>query len=535
MRTLWILLRTNFLELVGSFRKKGKTSVIAAAVGLIILGLFLIGMFGIIGASTAFILVEKGLGEFAIYISIGMGLVVALMFGVTNSTRDAKGSDTDMLLAMPIPKSHIVVSKLLGMYLLDVLCSLVLLVPSLLIVVLVGGGSVMVLVRGLLFALLIPAIPLFISLIISALISFLKRVTKFGSIFSTIISLLVMLLYMFVVPNMTSYAESLKVNTAESVSIMKKIPPLFWLTDAIYSGDMICVILALAMTLIPLGLAIYIHARSLTAVQLHADHSKKARVYRSSSVRKAVFKMEFSRYFSSANYIMNTIFGVVFLVFIAGFFVVKGPDGLSFMKDITVDGKQILLDLPSVAWLCIFALIINAFGSITTTTPPSVSVEGKRIWISKTLPIATKDILNAKILVSVMIFAPFAVLSAVAMSLRVGCGILDILLLLLITFLFQLTASLVGMIFGLVFAKLDWKNEAQVIKSGFGVTLSMIVNMLIGLITGAFLIVALFLKDTAMISYGIVLGEIVFLLGLSVGAYAIITHYGVRKYESLNG
>ncbi|MBO4495117.1 MAG: hypothetical protein J5752_04605 [Clostridiales bacterium] len=535
MRTLLILLRTNFLELVGSFRKKGKTSVVVAAVSLILVGLFLIGMFGIIGASTAFILVEKELGEFAIYVSIGMGFIIALMFGVTNSTRDAKGADTDMLLAMPIPKSHIVISKLLGMYLLDVLCSLVLLLPSLLIVVLAGGESSMILVRGILFALLIPAIPLFISLIVSALITFLKRVTKFGSIFSTLVSLAVMLLYMFIVPNVTSYAESLEVSPSEALDIMKKIPPLYWITEAIYSGDLISVLLTLAMTLIPLALAVYIHARSLTGIQMHVDNSKKARVYRSSSVRKAAFKMEFSRYFSSANYVMNTIFGVAFLVILSGIFVVKGIDGLSFLREFTINGEHVLETLPSTAWVCIFTIFINAFGSITTTTPPSVSIEGKRIWISKTLPIATRDILNAKILVSVMIFAPFAILCSIGLGIRCGCSILDILLLIVLTCVYQLLASLVGMIFGLVFAKLDWKNEAQVIKSGFGVTITMVVNMVLGFITAALAVIALVLKDHGMIPYGILLGELVLIAGLCVGAYAIITHYGVRKYESLNG
>ena len=100
MRTLLILLRTNFLSLVGSYRKKGTVSVIAATVGLVVLGLFMIAMFAIIGGSTTFILVEKDLAEFAIFLSVGLSLVIALMFGVTNSTRDARGNDTDMLLSI---------------------------------------------------------------------------------------------------------------------------------------------------------------------------------------------------------------------------------------------------------------------------------------------------------------------------------------------------------------------------------------------------------------------------------------------------
>ena len=66
MRTLLILLRTEFISLVNSLNRKGKTPFIIAAIGLAILGLFMIGMFAIIGGSTTYLLVEKDLAEYAI-------------------------------------------------------------------------------------------------------------------------------------------------------------------------------------------------------------------------------------------------------------------------------------------------------------------------------------------------------------------------------------------------------------------------------------------------------------------------------------
>ncbi len=538
MRTLGLLMRTNFLELVGSYNKKGKSSVIVATVTLILVGLFMIALFAIIGGSTAFILQEKGLNELAIFISISLGTLIALMFGVTNSTRDARGSDTDMLLAMPIPRTHIVISKLLGMYLLDILCTLVLMLPTLLIVTMVGGLSVMVLVRGVIFACLIPAIPLFISLIVSSIISFLKRRTKFGQIFSTIISLAVMLLYMFVVPNLSNYANELNVTPAESLDLMKKLPPIYWLAEAIYSGDILYVLLGLAITVIPLALAIWIHARSLDGIDMHVDNSKKALTYKTSGVGKAAFKMEFTRYFSSANYVMNTIFGVAFLVVLTGIVTFKGLDGISFLKNMTVNFEgvdmNILERLTPMAWVIIWGLFINAFGMITCTTPPSVSIEGKRIWISKTLPIATTKLLNAKLLVSVLIYQPFSIICSILLCITSKSGILGAILLILFTSSLQLLTSMVGLIFGLIFAKLDWKNEAQVIKSGWGVTMSMLVNVVMTLALSLPAIVGLFLGNDT-IQRSILIGTIAVILGLCAGAYAIITHYGVRKYESLNG
>ncbi|MBO4927958.1 MAG: hypothetical protein J5379_06890 [Clostridiales bacterium] len=536
MRTLLILLRTNFLSLVGSFRKKGTVSVIAAAIGLVVLALFMIGMFAIIGGSTTFILVEKDLDEFAIYLSISLSLIIALMFGVTNSTRDARGNDTDMLLAMPIPKSCIVLSKLLGMYLLDVLCSLVMLVPTFLIVCFVGDHSFALFGRGMVIAFLLPALPLFISLLFSALISYLKKATKFGQIASTIVSMGAVLLYMIVVPNISSYAESMNISPAESVDKMKKILPFYWFTEAIYSGDLLCMILTILVTLIPMVLAVYIHTRGLNGVNYQADNSKKARSFKTASVRKAALQMELRRYFSSSNYVMNTLFGTVILLVAVIVICVKGINHFPMLEDITVNGEPVNLleKFAGPAWAAITSLLILFFAAMTYTTPPSVSVEGKRIWISKTLPIPTKDILNAKILVSVLIFQPVSIACCIALSIATKCGILPCILSILISSGFQLLTSLIGLIFGLIYVRLDWTNEAQVIKNGFAIILTMIISFLLIGPFAAGSITALIIGDEA-VTYGILGGEVLLLVGLCAGAYAIITHYGVRKYESLNG
>ena len=536
MRTLFILLRTEFIALVNSFNKKGKTPFILAAIGLGLLGMFMIGMFAIIGGSTAFILVEKGLEEFAIYLSLSLSMIIALMFGVMNSTRDARSNDTDMLLAMPIPKAAIVVSKLLGMYLLDVLCALVMLVPSYLIVCLVGGHSFALFARGMVIAFLIPALPLFISLLISAAIGFLRKATKFGQIVAMFLSMGVMLLYMVVVPNISSYAESMNITAAESVTKMKQILPFYWITEAIYSGDLLCMLLTLAITLIPMVLAVYIHARGLNGVDFHVDNSKKARSYKTASPRQAVIKMEFRRYFSSMNYIMNTFFGTIILLAISGFIAVKGVGNVEILEEITVNGEKIdvISHFTGLAWAAIWGLFINFFASITYTTPPSVSLEGKRIWLNKSLPISTRDILMSKLMVSVMIFQPISILCCIALSITARSGFLSCLVLILLTSLFHLFCSMVGLIFGLIFVRLDWTNEAQVIKSGMALVLTMVVNMIFALLFGIGLIISVIIgKDP--VYFAVLGGEIVLLLGLCAGAYAIITHYGVRKYESLNG
>lgn len=536
MRSLYLLLRTEFLSLVGSFNRKGKTPVVVAAILLIIFGLFMIGTMALTGAVTAHELVEKDLTEFSIFVSITLSMIIALMFGVVNSTRDAKSNDTGMLLAMPIPKASIVIAKLLGMYLLDVLCTMVMLVPTLWIVCEEGKQSYDVFARGLLIGFLIPALPLFISLLISGLMSYLRKATKFGQMASSGLSIAAVLLYMFVVPRMSNLANELDLTPAESISKMKLIPPFYWITEAIYNADPLCILLTLLITLIPLVLAVYIHTRGLTGVEFHVDNSKKARSFKTNSSRMAVLKMEFRRYFSSTNYVMNTLFGTLAMLAITIAIAVQGLGVLTEFGTVEFNGKSVeLLDyMTGPLWACVWMIFINFFGSVTFTTPSSVSIEGKRIWLSKSLPIETKDILNSKILVSLLIYQPLSFVCCVILAIVSRCGILPFLLLVIGTSLFQLLTTLVGLIFGLIYARLDWTNEAQVIKNGLAVILSMVVNMLLAFLMCIAPFIAVIIGKT-VVTYSILGIEIVAMAGLCAGAYAIITHYGVRKYESLNG
>ena len=93
---------------------------------------------------------------------------------------------------------------------------------------------------------------------------------------------------------------------------------------------------------------------------------------------------------------------------------------------------------------------------------------------------------------------------------------------------------MVGLIYGLVFVRLDWTNEAQVIKNGFAIILTMVTSAIIGILSAIGLAVGLVI-GTDPVLYSVLGGEIVIIGGLCFGAYAIITHYGVKKYESLNG
>ena len=72
-----------------------------------------------------------------------------------------------------------------------------------------------------------------------------------------------------------------------------------------------------------------------------------------------------------------------------------------------------------------------------------------------------------------MIFQPISILCCIALSIAARSGFLSCLVLILLTSLFHLFCSMVGLIFGLIFVRLDWTNEAVPIKQSASVAITM--------------------------------------------------------------
>ena len=136
---LKILVKKQLLELNRGFfydQKKGKSRSKAASIVLIILyALLIVGIIGGMFAAFAFaackplVSIDAGWLYFAVFglIAIAMGT-----FGSVFNTAAAlyNARDNDLLLSMPIPVRYIIISRLLGTYLMGLLFSAVVIVPA---------------------------------------------------------------------------------------------------------------------------------------------------------------------------------------------------------------------------------------------------------------------------------------------------------------------------------------------------------------------------------------------------------------------
>ena len=131
---------------------------------------------------------------------------------------------------------------------------------------------------------------------------------------------------------------------------------------------------------------------------------------------------------------------------------------------------ELMLQMIAVPALCFLAAMIFF-------TAPSISLEGKTLWLAKSLPVSPQALLRAKLRMQVLLAVPpMLLLSGAAAAVLRTRGLLLVLTLLLPA-LYCVLIGLVGLTLNLRFPNFDWINETQAVKSGASVLLTMLIGM----------------------------------------------------------
>lgn len=130
-------------------------------------------------------------------------------------------------------------------------------------------------------------------------------------------------------------------------------------------------------------------------------------------------------------------------------------------------------DVPLVRFAPIAAALACMVLSSIAITAPSVSLEGKTVWLSQSLPVTPWQVLRAKLEVHVWIGSVPAILcgaaTAVVLRLPVAAAVPAVLL----PFLFNLLSAAFGLFLNLLHPNLTWVSEITPIKQSMSVMLAL--------------------------------------------------------------
>lgn len=317
----------------------------------------------------------------------------------------------------------------------------------------------------LLYAVLIPLFSITTAITVSLLIRCIFALCKIKSV----IVESVVVISIFLLPLFNGYVQGKKYDiktgfiktTVVNNSFVKEIEFNEWIyivclfLCAVFVFTLMCIFLV----------KLYVVLNSLFVEEAKGKKSKL-------KVKKQMFilvKKEFAQYVSSFVYVSNTILGpggLLFFSCLVLFGVVPKIENTSFY------GLEIN---QSVVYYCLFL----AFIGITTTTACSLSMEGKKIWISRSLPITFFDLSMAKSVVNIMLFLPgllIAMIDCITLF-HLSWNSMFAYIILMCTHLLCITSS--GVYMNLKFPKYDWISEMAVVKQSASIIVMAIVSMLL--------------------------------------------------------
>ena len=383
---LKVLLKKQMAEVFRSYfynRKTNKARSKANSIVLFILFGFL--MVGVLGGTFTFIALGVCLG----LTPVGMGwLYFAMMSGIA-VTLGTFGSvfntysglylpkDNDLLLSMPIPVRLIIISRLVNVYLLGTMYAGVVFIPTLIVYWLIAGATVQNVICGIILFLIVTAIVLILSCVLGWVVAKISLKLKNKSFITVLISLVFIGGYYVVYFKAQEWIKALIANAVVYSENIKNSAYVLFLFGRVGEGDLLATGIFLLATAILLFVTLFVLSRGFLKLATSSGSTKKVRYTEKTAKQKSVFgavlSKEFARFTSSPNYMLNCGLGVLLLPALGVFLLIKGAELLEIVS-------TSLAFIPSCGGLLLCAALM-LMSTMTDTAAPSVSLEGKSVWI----------------------------------------------------------------------------------------------------------------------------------------------------------
>lgn len=509
----------------GSAKRASKLKIIAVAV-LMLYALFaFMTMFGMYFSQIAKPFFSAGIGW--LYFTFFAMTAFAMMFIgsiFTVKTQLYEARDNDLLLSMPIPPKYILASRLIMLLILNLVFELIVAIPALIMWVRVSPLNIGEAISFILISFALPFFSMAISGLFGWLISLATQRLRNKSLLTVLFSIVFLGLYIFLFSQANFYIQKLIINGSAIAGSLGAVSPLYWIGSAILGPNILHLVFSLAILILPFLLMYYILSITFISVTTSKSGFKKIKyeekALRSSPLSSALFRRELKRFLSSPVYILNSGLGILFILIAAVALVVKKTDILKVISQINTKNGIVVT---------VFALGLCLLASTILLTSPSVSLEGKSLWIVKSLPIPTRDILKAKLRLHIRITLPVIFLVGVSSVYVLTPSLLSTVCLILAPIFFVMLTANIGLICNLYHPNFDWINETQVIKQSISVILAMLFSTLSVIVPGVLYLV---LFEGWMSEYFLVVYTLLLIIGWKV-THNWIMNKGSAVFESL--
>jgi ABC-2 type transport system permease protein len=185
----------------------------------------------------------------------------------------------------------------------------------------------------------------------------------------------------------------------------------------------------------------------------------------------ALYKRELKGYVSSSTYFINTIIGNILALLLS--VTCLFTRGSELFESLGLPVETALRFLPFVFALCLV---------ISPSTACAISMEGKGWELTKSLPVSSKTVMNAKLLVSFTFSLPVTILGEICLGIGLKATGMDLVWLLVAPLIIVTLVTVAGLFINAKNPMLHWENEAQAVKQATSTLFTLLFGMIAGIL-----------------------------------------------------
>ena len=489
MRELWILIRLQLSSLFGinqilhmknaEDKKQGKR-----ALGTLFAMIFALGYFSVLYS----IMMAEGfsaIGKLPTLLGI-MALAssaLILMFSIFETKGVLFGfGDYDIVMSWPVSTRAVAFSRVVGMYAYNFVYGLLLLLPAGVVYAVKANPQGWFYPLYLVLMLLLPALPTIVGALLGTALTIVTARAKKSNLVGILAQLALVIGIMFLsMRTSMSLTDPGKIaSNADALSglVSRLYPPAQWFQDALTASSPLSALWLLLLSAASIAILLLWLGGNFVAINSRIKSKPRGETFvmrrqvRSGQMA-ALIRREWTRYFSSSLYVVNTAFSYIMLLVAGVALLVKADAVASFFE------------IPEMApLLSILPFVLGWIVSMGTTTAAAISMEGKSIWIIKSMPVRARDWLTAKLTVTLLLAVPSILISSTLIVIGLKPDLPGAVWMYLTPLVYSVAFGVFGLWLNIRMPRLDWKNEAEVVKQSGSVMVCVFSGMGAALLPG---------------------------------------------------
>ena len=476
----WLLVKNRLMAQLGMnvFRyekdKRKRNNKIATAIAILVCLVMAVGYCGAMAYGYA----SVGLTELIPGIAVVISSLLALFFTMFKAHGELFGfKDYELVMSLPIPVRTIINSRFLNLYLWNTFFSLLIMVPMGVVYVVFAKPSLGFYFMWLAGLFLTCLIPTTIAAVFGAAVTAISSKFRYTSAVATILTIIFVIAVMVFPMALTSGnagmgqlfdAETGNLNE-EAFSAMAPVisdalhrmyPPAKLFTEAITEGKLLSFVLFAGISAGWYALFVLVlsarYKKINTALTSRGNRAGyKLETLQQGSMRFALYKKTILRILKSTICATNLLIGCVLAVLLAAATLIIGPEKALQSLEI----PNIMNNAATISCYVIAAMV-----AMTNTAAVSLALEGKNIWLIKSLPIPPKTLYDSYLLTNLTFTVPTSAICSLLFSISLKTGFVGTALMFLTPLSFSLFTATAGIFIGNRMAYYDWQDVTHLVK-----------------------------------------------------------------------